>query len=66
MPKYLVLAPCFINNGLRSEGEIIDYDGPAGSALQPVDGESNEVKGDASEKKKWTPKAKRETVEGSV
>ena len=66
MPKYRVIAPCFVNNGLRNDGDIVDYDGPPGSALVPVDDEGNEVKADASEKKKWTPKAKRESVEGSV
>lgn len=66
MPKYRVIAPCFINNGLRNEGEIVDYDGPAGAALVPVDAEGNDAKVDAFDKKKWTPKAKRESVEGSV
>ncbi len=66
MPKYRVIAPCFINNGLRNEGEIVDYDGPAGAALVPVDAEGNDAKVDASDKKKWTPKAKRESVEGYV
>jgi hypothetical protein len=65
MPKYRVIAPCFINNGFRNEGEIVDYDGPAGAALVPVDDEGNETKADTSAKK-WTPKAKRESVEGSV
>lgn len=65
MPKYRVIAPCFINNGLRNEGEIVDYDGPAGAALVPVDDEGNEAKADASAKK-WTPKAKRGADEGSV
>ncbi len=65
MPKYRVIAPCFVNNGLRNEGEIVDYDGPAGSALVPVDDEGNEAKAETSGKK-WTPKAKRESVEGSV
>jgi len=65
MPKYRVIAPCFVNNGLRNEGEIVDYDGPAGSALVPVDEEGNEAKAETFGKK-WTPKAKREPVEGSV
>ena len=65
MPKYRVIAPCFVNNGLRNEGDIVDYDGPAGSALVPVDDEGNEAKADTSAKK-WTPKAKRGADEGSV
>lgn len=36
MPKYRVLAPCFINNGLRAEGDIVDFDGPKGSALELI------------------------------
>lgn len=66
MPKYRVIAPCFVNNGLRNEGEIVDYDGPAGSALVLVDEQGEEVQAEISEKRKWTPKAKRESVEGSV
>jgi len=65
MPKYRVTAPCFINNGLRNEGEIVDYDGPAGSALVPIDDEGNEAKAETSAKK-WAPKAKRGVDEGSV
>lgn len=39
MPKYRVLAPCFLNNGLHLEGEIVEFDGPKGAALELVEGE---------------------------
>lgn len=38
MPKYRVLARSYINNAIREEGDIVEYDGPAGSALELIGG----------------------------
>lgn len=65
MPKCRVLVRSFINNGLREEGDIVDYDGKIGSNLELVDDHA-EAEAPA---KKWAPKAKRgaeDVAEGSV
>jgi len=65
MPKYRVLVRSFINDGLREEGEIVEYNGKPGSNLELVDGPA-EAEAPA---KKWAPKAKRgaeDVAEGSV
>lgn len=36
MPRYLVLTKSFINNTIVEEGEIIEFDGKAGSNLELV------------------------------
>lgn len=37
MAKYKVLTRSFINNAIREEGEIVEYEGRAGSNLEPLD-----------------------------
>lgn len=37
MTLYRILARTFINGSLREAGEVVDYDGVAGSTLQPVE-----------------------------
>ncbi len=44
MPKYLVLEKSFINNGIREEGEIVEYDTRPGSNLKLVEDAKEEVK----------------------
>lgn len=39
MPMYRVLAKSFINNAIREEGEIVEYDGKPGSTLELVEPE---------------------------
>ena len=39
--KYRVLTKSFINNAIREEGDIVEYDGKPGSNLEPV-GSSDE------------------------
>jgi hypothetical protein len=38
MPLVKVLTKSFINNAIREEGEVIEYDGKIGSNLELVDG----------------------------
>lgn len=64
MPKYRVLVRSFINNGLREEGEIVDYEGKVGSNLELIEKASASAE---EPSKKWAPKAKRgadDSVEG--
>ncbi len=39
MPQYRVLAKSFINNTIVEEGEVIEFDGKAGSNLELIEGE---------------------------
>jgi membrane protein involved in colicin uptake len=36
MPKYRVLAKSFINNAIREAGEVVEYDGKPGKALELI------------------------------
>lgn len=44
MAKYRVLAVSFINNALVQAGEVVDYDGKPGSALELIEDDKPEVK----------------------
>ena len=64
---------CFVDNGLRQEGDVFDYNGPKNTNLEYLDGGPVESEGAAEAEeapataKKWTPKAKRASAdEGSV
>lgn len=64
---------CFVDNGLRQEGEQFEYNGPKNTNLEYLDGAPEESNGveqaetEAVPAKKWTPKAKRASAdEGSV
>ena len=59
MAKYRTLSKSFINNTIVEAGEIVDYDGEAGSNLELVDGEKSEAK------PKGKPKAAAPTDTGS-
>lgn len=37
MPRYRALVRCFVDNGLRNEGDVFNYDGPPLRYLEPVD-----------------------------
>lgn len=37
MAQYRVKTKSFVNNGIREEGEIVDYDGIPGDNLEPMD-----------------------------
>jgi hypothetical protein len=39
MPKYRVLTKSFIDNHLREEGDVVDYDGYPSDNLEPLDDE---------------------------
>lgn len=67
MPKCRVLIRSFINNGLREEGDIVDYDGKIGSNLELVeDDEDDSPASKSSAKKSWAKMKRGDTDEGSV
>lgn len=37
MPRYQVVAPCFVGGQLRKVGEVVAFDGKAGAALLLLD-----------------------------
>lgn len=43
--KYRVLTKSFINNAIREEGDIVEYDGKPGSNLELVGGDDKPAKG---------------------
>lgn len=53
MARYRVLRQSFINNTLVEEGAEIEYDGKAGSTLEPLDkpkrGKKAEAEGETAE-----------------
>ncbi len=68
MPTYRVLEKSFINNAIREEGDIVEYDGRASSNLELVDGSDDEQT--KPSKRKWEKKSQsteeQNEVEGSV
>ncbi len=68
MPTYRVLAKSFINDAIREEGELVEYDGKPGSNLELVDGSDDEQT--KPSKRKWEKKSQateeQNEVEGSV
>ena len=45
MPQYKLLAKHFINNRLYEEGEIVEFDGKAGSAMELIEEDKPAPKG---------------------
>jgi hypothetical protein len=74
MPKFRVLEKCFVDNHLRQEGDVIEYNGEPYSFLEPVDKPAAKVAASPIEKpvttdstrKKWTPKAPKDAESGTV
>jgi hypothetical protein len=59
MPQYRVLAKSFINNTIVEEGEVIEFDGKAGSNLELIE---NDKPAAPKGKGKGKGKAAAETV----
>ena len=45
MAQYRVLTKSFVNNSIREEGEIVEYDGKPGSNLELIKGDPEPQKG---------------------
>lgn len=64
---------CFVDNGLRQEGDVFEYNGVKNSNLEYLKGSqidddaSDNASSDEGSTKKWSPKSKRASAdEGSV
>jgi len=44
MPKYTVTAPTFINGRMYAVGAVVEYEGNAGSTLEPADAAAHKAK----------------------
>jgi hypothetical protein len=68
MPTYRVLEKSFINDAIREEGEIVEYNGRPSGNLELVDGSDDEQT--KPSKRKWEKKSQateeQNEVEGSV
>jgi hypothetical protein len=42
MPKYRATVKCFIDNTIREEGEVFEYNGPEIEILTPVDADGGD------------------------
>ena len=43
MPMYRAKVLCFVDNGLREEGAVFEYNGPPNTNLERADGKSEEA-----------------------
>jgi len=43
MPMYRAKVKCFVDNGLREEGDVFEYNGPPNTNLERADGKSEEA-----------------------
>jgi hypothetical protein len=58
---------CFVDNGLRQEGDVFEYNGVKNTNLEYLKGDSVDEEVDEGSSKKWAPKSKRASAdEGSV
>lgn len=51
MALYRALVACFVDNGLRAEGDVFDYNGPLNTNLELVDEPDVEAKPKSRRKK---------------
>lgn len=62
MSKVKAKTVCFIDNSIRKEGDVFEYNGPKNSNVEILDAEEIEPivldKEASVEKRKWTPKNK--------
>lgn len=76
MPKFRVLEKCFVDNHLRNEGDIIDFNnnGESYFFLEPVEKPAAKATERVVEKpvttesprKKWMPKSPKDAEPGTV
>ena len=57
MPKYRVLAKSYIGNTIREVGEVVEYDGKPGRALELIEDTKPEVKAKGKGKAAAAPEA---------
>jgi hypothetical protein len=60
MPQVKAKTTCFIDNSLRNEGDVFEYNGPPNTNVVLVGAANAEVADEPKVKQKWSPKAKRD------
>lgn len=67
MAMYRALVKCFVDNGIRDEGDIFNYEGPENDCLEPVEpveSSTARITSDSSAKK-WKSKARASVDDGA-
>jgi len=60
MPQVKAKTTCFIDNSLRNEGDVFEYNGAPNTNVVLVGAAVAEVADEPKVKQKWSPKAKRD------
>lgn len=60
MPQVKAVTKCFIDNSIREEGDVFEYNGVPNSNVVLVGAAGEEVADEPKVKQKWSPKAKRD------
>ncbi len=60
MPQVKAVTKCFIDNSIREEGDVFEYNGVQNSNVVLVGAAVAEVADEPKVKQKWSPKAKRD------
>ena len=60
MAQVKAIAKCFIDNSIREEGDVFEYNGTPNTNVVLVGAINAEVADEPKVKQKWSPKAKRD------
>ena len=60
MAQVKAIAKCFIDNSIREEGDVFEYNGAPNTNVVLVGAAVAEVANEPKVKQKWSPKAKRD------
>ena len=60
MPQVKAVTKCFIDNSIREEGDVFEYNGAPNTNVVLVGAINAEVADEPKVKQKWSPKAKRD------
>ena len=60
MAQVKAIAKCFIDNSIREEGDVFEYNGTPNTNVVLVGATNAEAAGEPKVKQKWSPKAKRD------
>lgn len=55
MPMYRAKVTCFVDNGIRNEGDVFEYNGPPNSNLERADGKSDDAEAVPKAQRKAKP-----------
>jgi len=60
MAQVKAIAKCFIDNSIREEGAVFEYNGAPNTNVVLVGAAEEKVANEPAVKQKWSPKAKRD------